>query len=214
MTIIQKQHPFAIYITKEQLSTLPLTSHQGRIVVIESAEQAAIAIDEISGYNIVGFDTETRPTFHKGHINSVALIQISTGDVTYLFRINKFGFTPELINFFQDSGTIKVGLSIKDDFHMLHRLGKFNPASCIELQDMVKDYAITDCSLQKIYGIIFGERISKGQRLSNWEAQTLTEAQCNYAAIDAWACLRIYAALSAGKFKPSASPYMHPAEAL
>ncbi len=206
------QQQFAISITKEQLSALPLTTHQGRIIVIEDQSQAQEALNELSQHNIVGFDTETRPAFHKGRINSVALIQISTGENTYLFRINKFGLIPAMIDFFENQRIVKVGLSIKDDFFMLRKIADMQPQACIELQDMVKDYEITDSSLQKIYGILFGERISKGQRLSNWEAPMLTDAQCKYAAIDAWACLRIYRTLSEGRFIPTTSPYRHPAE--
>ncbi|MDE7396154.1 MAG: 3'-5' exonuclease domain-containing protein 2, partial [Muribaculum sp.] len=194
------------------LSTLPLTTHQGRIIVIEDSNQEQEALNELSRHSIVGFDTETRPAFHKGRINSVALIQISTGETPYLFRINKFGLTPHMIDFFENQSITKVGLSIKDDFFMLRKIADMHPQSCVELQDMVKDFEITDSSLQKIYGILFGERISKGQRLSNWEAAQLTDAQCKYAAIDAWACLRIYHTLSEGRFVPAMSPYRHPVE--
>ena len=139
----------------------------------------------------------------------MALIQISTGDCCYLFRINKFGFTPELKEFIEDESITKVGLSLKDDFHVLHKLHNFLPSSFVDLQEMVKDFCIRDCSLQKIYGIIFNERISKSQRLSNWEASLLTPPQQTYASIDAWACIKIYNYLISGKFNPEESRYIY-----
>ena len=199
-------------ISKERLAELPVVAYQGHIVVINTAEQAAGALSSIKRHAVVGFDTETKPSFRKGHPNKVALIQISTGECCYLFRINKFGMTPELRDFFEDPAVLKIGLSLKDDFHVMHRGIEFSPAGFIDLQDMVAGYAIHDTSLQKIYGIIFGERISKSQRLSNWEASALTAPQQMYAAIDAWACLKIYHALTCGEFDPKTSPYIQHTE--
>lgn len=196
-------------ITKEQLASLPTVTYPGHIMVVNTAEQAKSALETIRRYSVVGFDTETKPSFRKGHTNQVALIQISTGDCCYLFRINKFGFTQELKEFIEDESIIKVGLSLKDDFHVLHKLHNFSPNSFIDLQEMVKDFCIRDCSLQKIYGIIFNERISKSQRLSNWEASLLTPPQQAYASIDAWACIKIYNHLTSGNFNPEKSKYIY-----
>ena len=99
---------------------------------------------------------------------------------------------PSFIELLEDPKVIKVGLSLKDDFMMLHKRAPFNQQACIELQEYVRPFGIQDKSLQKIYGILFSEKISKSQRLSNWEADVLTDAQKQYAATDAWACLNIY----------------------
>ena len=197
-------------ISKERLAELPVVAYPGYIVVVNTPEQAASALSTIRRCPVVGFDTETKPSFRKGHPNKVALIQISTGECCYLFRINKFGITQEQRDFFEDPGVLKIGLSLKDDFHVMHRGTEFTPAGFIDLQEMVSGYAIHDSSLQKIYGIVFGERISKSQRLSNWEATVLTAPQQIYAAIDAWACLKIYHALTGGEFNPQESPYIVP----
>lgn len=196
-------------ITKEQLASLPTVTYPGHIVVVNTAGQAKSALETIGRYNVVGFDTETKPSFRKGRTNQVALVQISTGDCCYLFRINKFGFIDELRDFIENESIIKVGLSLKDDFHVLHKIHEFNPGAFVDLQDMVKEFCITDCSLQKIYGIIFNGRISKSQRLSNWEASMLSAPQQIYASIDAWACLKIYNHLVSGLFNPKKSIYMH-----
>lgn len=206
------QKKISIAIAKESLAALPNVDFKGEIEVIDTPEKVRQAIEILSRESLVGFDTETRPNFHKGQNHQVALIQISTATKSYLFRICATGLMPEIVEFIENENITKVGLSLKDDFHMLHKLQPFEPQSFIELQQMVKDYCISDASLQKIFGIIFGQRISKGQRLSNWEAPALTEAQQLYAAIDAWACLKIYRHLVDGKFNPYESAYIAAAE--
>lgn len=195
-------------ITKEQLSKLPTLTYSGRVVEINTVEQAFSAINVLRSNLIVGVDTETKPSFRKGRTNNVSLLQIATDDCCYLFRLNQIGFIPEMKTLFEDESITKVGLSLRDDFKQLHKIGDFEPKSVIELQSFVRDYNIADSSLQKIYGIIFGKRISKSQRLSNWETPILTEAQKLYASLDAWACLKIYTYLKSGKFIPKDNPYI------
>ncbi len=208
MPKISQPDPLQLSISKLQLAELPKVTFPGTISVIEHRTQALEAIAWLSKQKIVGFDTETRPSFRKGRMNNPALIQVSTARRCFLFRINKLGMIPELLKFFESEKVKKVGLSLKDDYQALRRVEpKFTPGGFIELQDYVKQYHIVDASLQKIYGIIFGKRISKSQRLSNWEADKLSEAQQIYAAIDAWASLRIYQTLESGKFDPEKSEY-------
>lgn len=140
----------------------------------------------------------------------MSLIQISTLDHSFLFRLNKLGFFQEMREFMETDDVVKVGLSLRDDFHVLHRIAAFEPQNFVDLQAVVKTFRISDSSLQKIYGILFSGRISKSQRLSNWEAAELSPGQQNYASIDAWACLRIYNLLTDGGFDPAESAYLHP----
>ena len=196
-----------ISIPKEKLSDLPTVNFLGKISVIDNKDAADSALHFLSNHNIVGFDTETRPSFRKGKRYNVSLIQISTINHCFLFRINKLGFFDGLKSFIENENILKVGLSLKDDFNVLRKIADFTPKGFIELQDFVKQYSISDASLQKIYAIIFNERISKSQRLSNWEAEVLSSSQQNYASIDAWACLRIYRHLCQGEFNPQNSPY-------
>lgn len=192
---------------------MPGVSFPSRIVVVNTPEEAAAAVAELAEAGTVGFDTETRPSFRKGEHHKAALIQVSTADTCYLFRINRFGLTPEVINMLENRAIVKVGLSLHDDFTVMHRQSGFNPGGFIDLQKFVRPYGIADSSLQKIYAIIFGERISKSQRLTNWEAPELTLPQQQYAAIDAWACLRIYNTLTGGNFDPSACHFTPTTEA-
>lgn len=204
------QSKVSVSIPKASLSELPVVTFPGEIIVIDTVEKVPEALAYLRQYKMVGFDTETRPSFHKGRTNKVALIQISTDTRCYLFRINKTGLTEDLKQFIEDTDITKIGLSLKDDFFVLHRISEFVPEGFIDLQEFVRPYGIIDSSLQRIYGIVFQQRISKGQRLSNWEAESLTIPQQQYAAIDAWSCLRLYNSLISGQFIPEQSPYLLP----
>ena len=182
-------------ITKESVNKLPRVEFPGKIHLIETIEDCDEALLLLNKEKWLGIDSETRPNFVKGRMHKVALLQISTFKDCFLFRLNKIGLTKGLIHLLENSQITKVGLSLKDDFMMLKKRAFFKQNACIDLQDYVKFFGIKDRSLQKIYAILFNEKISKSKRLSNWEADPLTEAQQEYAAIDAWSCLRIYALL-------------------
>lgn len=184
-------------ITKAEIATMPKVLFEGRIFVIYTEADADKAVEYLKTQQIVGVDTETRPSFKRGTTHKVALLQIATADTCFLFRLNRIGMPASLQDFLM-SDTLKIGLSLKDDFMMLRRRKNMHAeeGNWIELQDYVGRFGIEDRSLQKIYANLFGQKISKNQRLSNWEAETLTEGQMKYAATDAWACVEIYRCLA------------------
>ena len=188
---------------------MPQVIFPGDIHVIDSFFHVKEAIRVLMNHDLVGFDTETRPSFRKGVVHKTALIQISTHDECFLFRTCKIGVPQDLVQYLADPRFKKVGLSLHDDFKIMRKFDNVDePQGFIDLQDVVGDYCITDISLQKIYAILFGEKVAKGQQLTNWEAPELTPAQMNYSAVDAWACLKIYEYLTQGLFNPNLSPYI------
>ena len=184
-------------ITKAEIATMPKVLFEGRIFVVYTEADADKAVEYLKTQQIVGVDTETRPSFKRGTTHKVALLQIATADTCFLFRLNRIGMPASLQDFLM-SDTLKIGLSLKDDFMMLRRRKNMHAeeGNWIELQDYVGRFGIEDRSLQKIFANLFGQKISKNQRLSNWEAETLTESQIKYAATDAWACVEIYKCLA------------------
>lgn len=182
-------------ITKEEINTLPVVLFEGRIFVVQTEEEADKAVVYLSKFDEIGFDTETRPSFKKGVRHDVCLLQLSTEDTCFLFRLNHIGLPASVVSLLANDKTKKIGLAIKDDFAALARRTPFLPKGQVELQHFVKQYGILDNSLQKIFALLFRQKISKSQRLTNWEADILTDAQKKYAATDAWASLMIYQAL-------------------
>lgn len=178
---------------KKLISTLPRYTFEGRIIVIQSENEANRAVAFLRTKKIVGIDTETRPSFRRGQQHKVALIQIATPDICFLFRLNYMGFPDSLIKLLEDTQIAKVGLSLKDDIHQLEqRHPGFNPQNFIDLQQIATRMGIEDMSLAKLFANFFRQRISKNAQLSNWEADALDEKQRVYAATDASACLLLY----------------------
>ena len=184
-------------ITKEEIAELPLTKFNGEIIVIDNKKKLEAIIADLKKERILGFDTETRPAFKKGRTNKVALLQLSSEHKAYLFRLNKIGLPDSLKEILSDDKTLKIGIAIRDDIKILQKLNKFEANSFVELQQFVKQFNIENNGMKKLAGIVLKSKISKAQQLSNWENETLTEAQLNYAATDAWICYKIYKKLSA-----------------
>ncbi|MCC8088352.1 MAG: 3'-5' exonuclease domain-containing protein 2 [Rikenellaceae bacterium] len=179
-------------ITHDELNSLPLAGFKGDIFIVDDAEKMEQAYLELKDEKILGFDTETRPSFMKGKLNKMSLVQLSSEKKAYLLRINRTDLTEGIISLLENKGIIKVGASIRDDIRGIQKQFPFEPAGFVDIQNIASDYGITDMSLRKLSGIVLGIRISKAQRLSNWEAQSLTPAQCSYAATDAWTCREIF----------------------
>ena len=186
MLILQKK------FDKKRITALPVVQFQGKIVVVISAGEAERAVDYLLSQSILGVDTETRPSFKKGQIHQVALLQVSTHDTCFLFRLNYLGMAPAVVRLLEDKKVPKVGLSWHDDILQLHKRGNFTPGNFIDLQKHVGEIGVEDRSLQKLYANFFGKKISKSQQLSNWENDVLQERQKIYAATDAWACIQLY----------------------
>ncbi len=177
---------------KRELAVMPRVLFEGRIIVVQTEAEAEKAVRYLMSQDMLGFDTETRPNFRPGPMHPVALLQVATHDTCFLFRLNLMGLPPCLVRLLSDRKISKIALSWHDDTQQLRRRQDFEVGEFIELQDYATAFGIEDKSLQKLYGNVFGQRISKTQQLTNWDADVLTEAQKRYAAIDAWACIRIY----------------------
>lgn len=177
---------------KVQINTLPRAVFEGRIIVVLSKAEAEKAVNYLLSQPILGIDTETRPSFRKGIIHNVSLLQVSSYDTCFLFRLNYIGMTAAIIRLLEDTTVPKIGLSLHDDITMLHKIADFTPGNFIDLQQHVREIGIEDLSLQKLYANFFGQKISKTQRLTNWEADVLNDKQKLYAATDAWTCIKLY----------------------
>lgn len=177
---------------KALISSLPIAEFKGKIIVILTPGETEKAVRYLLSQQMLGLDTETRPSFRKGQQHKVSLLQVATEDTCFLFRLNHTGLTPAIIELLEDTKVTKVGLSWHDDLNSLHKLGDFKTGHFIDIQSHVREIGIEDMSLQKLYANLFGQKINKRQQLSNWEADILTDRQKLYAATDAWACIQLY----------------------
>jgi len=184
---------FRTKITKDEVNQMPIVLFEGKITLVDDLSKIQPAIAELRKNKVVGIDTETKPSFTRGTYHKVTL------DHCFLFRLNKIDFPAALAEFLSDENIKKIGLSLRDDLNGLNKHHAFKPANCVDIQTIVQSYGILELGLQKIYAILFGKKISKSQRLTNWENAELTEQQQRYAATDAWASLQIYLQLMTEK---------------
>ena len=183
---------FAESISNDAVTALPAVQFDGEIVVVESPQALTEACAHLSKQVILGFDTETRPSFTAGVTNKVALLQLYGGGKCFLIRLNRVQMSKQLLDILHNPKILKIGAAVKNDIVGLNALKHFTAGGFIDLQEIVGNYGINDKSLRKISGIVLGKKVSKAQRLSNWEAKTLTPQQQLYAATDAWVCVEIY----------------------
>lgn len=177
---------------KTLIGALPRVVFEGRIEVVLTAADAHKAVNFLLTQDILGVDTETRPSFKRGQQYKVSLLQVATHSICFLFRLNHTGLTADIKRLLEDTTVPKIGLSWHDDLNGLSKLGGFKPGRFIDLQHHINEIGIQDLSLQKLYANIFGQKISKREQLSNWERDVLDDKQKLYAATDAWACIMLY----------------------
>jgi ribonuclease D len=192
---MKNENSFKSSITKEEVSLLPRQKFNGEIFYIHSLNDFYEFFPHLKNHSLLGFDTETKPSFKRGKINEVSLLQLSTENQAFLFRLNQIGLPKPLVDLLSDTGIIKAGVAIRDDISALRRLSNFTPGGFIDLQHLVKEFGISDNGLKKLAANVLGFRISKRQQTSNWEQEQLSASQMEYAATDAWVCYKIYCGL-------------------
>lgn len=179
-------------INKEEIKLLPLIQFEGNMVIVTEEDSLASAINELSEHPIIGFDTETRPSFKKGEYHPTSLIQLSTDDKCFLIRTLSTGLTDPLIDFFENDDILKIGIALHDDLKDLKKVRPFEPQGFVDLNTVATKMGMSNIGAKNLSGIFLKGRISKNQQTSNWENPILTEPQQIYAATDAWLCLKVY----------------------
>ena len=207
-----KTRMFQISISPEEISALELASFPGEIVLVDrEGEQLDQALRYLKRQRVLGFDTETRPTFSPDqHSTGTALLQLSGGGKAFLFRLKKIGLPRPLAAILANPSIVKVGAATLDDVRGLQKITQFSPRGFVDLQSIVNEYGIRDKSVKKMTAIILGVKISKAQQLSNWEAEHLSESQQRYAATDAWVCREMYLRLMASEKHPLTPEQLNP----
>ncbi len=182
---------FQANIDNDSVAMLPAARFPGRIVVVDNDDMVDAACEDLQRYERIGFDTETRPSFRAGVSYKVSLLQLSTPDTCYLFRLCKIRLSNRILKILGSRRILKVGADVSGDIRQLRELREFNADGFVDLQHEASRWGIEEKSLRKLSAIVLGERVSKAQRLSNWEATALTEQQQDYAATDAWVSLKL-----------------------
>lgn len=186
------ENNFVDKISNEQAALLPAVEFHGEVRVVDHERDIAAACKYLAEQPVVGFDTETRPSFRAGVTFRVSLLQLSSPERCYLFRLNRIPLDKAILRLLEDKKVLKIGADVAGDLRSLRQIRHFRDQGFIDLQVIAPQWGIAEKSLRKLAAIVLGKRVSKAQRLSNWEAATLTEKQKLYASTDAWVCTRIY----------------------
>lgn len=184
-------------ITKDEINLLPLYEFRGKIDLVDKPEQVSKAISQLKDAKVLGFDTETRPSFQKNEVYQTCLLQLATQDYAALFRLNMVGFPQELRSILENPEIQKVGVGIRDDLVGLKKLQDFNPQGFVDFAEIAKRKGVESLGLRGLAALALEKRLSKAAKVTNWERHQLSEAQILYAACDAVSGLEIYEKLLA-----------------
>ncbi len=179
-------------ISKAEINELPLLAWEGPIELIESIAQMEIAAKQLSGEQLLGFDTETRPSFKRGEFYPPALIQMATADKVFLFRISKTKSLDPLIPILESPDVTKCGVGIHDDVKQLQKFSDFKAGGFLEISKLTLELGYENRGLRALAGLLLGGRISKAAQVSNWARDQLDQKQIKYAATDAFISRAIY----------------------
>ncbi|WP_300773057.1 3'-5' exonuclease [uncultured Desulfovibrio sp.] len=173
-------------LSSDEINALPLRHYEGPIYLVRNEADWRNALPQLLDERVIGFDTETRPTFRKGRINQPSLVQLATADAVYLVQLGWLPFGDYLADLLADGRYLKVGVGIGDDMRELGKIHPFTPAGHVDLGQMARQNRMCSQGLRSLTAHLFGWRISKGPQCSNWGLPELTQRQILYAATDAW----------------------------
>ncbi len=179
-------------LTKDDINALPIVRYEGKIELVTEEDALERALADIKKQRVLGFDTETKPSFRKGSINAPSLIQMATEDTVYLFQLMWTPFSEAMADILADANIVKAGVSIIDDMRELQKLHPFEPAGVVDLGNVARAHKLETQGLRNLAANFFDFRISKGPQCSNWSAQVLSERQVVYAATDAWVGRQVF----------------------
>ncbi len=182
--------------SKEEVNSLPLFRYEGPVTVVRDKDELRDALDYMEEERLLGFDTESRPCFRKGVINSPSLVQIACSDMVFLIQLRFVPLGEELAALLSDNYRIKAGVAIGDDMRLLSRLFPFTGAGLVDLGEVARSKGLTTRGLRTLAANFLGIRVSKSAQCSNWELSDLSQQQISYAATDAWISRQVYERMS------------------
>ncbi len=179
-------------LTKEEINTRPIGRYEGPIHVIRKPDQVAAALEHLEQETLLGFDTETRPTFRSGQHYQPTVLQLASRDAVFVFQIKQCHFGRGLRRLLSNPDIIKAGVALDRDIKELNEIAVFQPGGFVDVADLAKAAGCQNHGLRNLAACLLGFRISKRSQVSNWAQPRLTPAQIDYAATDAWVGRKLY----------------------
>lgn len=171
----------------------------GQIEVVSTSEQASAALKALTTATALGFDTESKPTFAKHELSTGPhIVQLSTADKAWIFQLENADCCHAVGLLLESPGIVKAGFGLGDDRkRLVYKLG-VDLQGVLDLNTVFRDKGYRkDMGVRGAVAVMFNKRFIKSKKAatSNWSNPRLTEAQIIYAANDAYAAMRVFAAL-------------------
>ena len=179
-------------LSKNEINALPLIQYEGDIEILTSKDNIQAAINDLKYYDLIGFDTETKPTFVKGPLNPPSIMQLACDDKVYIFQFDNDEIFKQLSLILSNKNITKCGVSVDRDLIELMYLSPFDPISFVDLGNVARENEIPHHGLRGLVAMFLKHRISKGSQTSDWSKISLSDSQISYAATDAWVSLELF----------------------
>ena len=181
-----------VKLSKNEINALPLIQYEGDVEILTSKDNIQAAINDLKNYEVIGFDTETKPTFVKGPLNPPSIMQLACDDKVYIFQFDNDEIFKQLSLILSNKNITKCGVSVDRDLVELMYLSPFDPISFIDLGNIARENEIPHHGLRGLVAMFLKHRISKGSQTSDWSRISLSDSQISYAATDAWVSLELF----------------------
>ena len=181
-------------LSKNEINSLPQIQFNGDVEVLSSNDNVQAAVNYLMNYDLIGFDTETKPTFVKGPLNPPSILQLACIDKVYIFQLDNESLYKKLFPILSNENITKCGVSVDRDLIELMYLLPFDPLSFVDLGNIARDYDVPHHGLRGLVAMFLKHRISKGAQISDWSKTVLSPSQITYAATDAWISLKLFEA--------------------
>ena len=179
-------------LSRDYINSLPIIRFEGDVQVINESETAKKVVKKLYKEKILGFDTESKPSFKPGVSHPISLIQVSTLKTSYLFQVNGNGLIPLLEPLLTSKKVKKVGVGLAHDINKLKGFNDIVLNGLIDLSLIAREKGIIQTGARGLTARYLQKRLVKTAQTTNWARLELSEKQKNYAATDAWVCLKIY----------------------
>jgi len=181
-------------LSKNEINSLPQIKFNGDVEVLSSSDNVQAAVNYLMNYDLIGFDTETKPTFVKGPLNPPSIMQLACIDKVYIFQLDNESLYKKLFPILSNENITKCGVSVDRDLIELMYLSPFDPLSFVDLGNIARDNDVPHHGLRGLVAMFLKHRISKGAQISDWSKTVLSQSQITYAATDAWISLKLFEA--------------------
>tara|TARA_B000000477_G_scaffold22003_1_gene18855 strand:- start:88 stop:672 length:585 start_codon:yes stop_codon:yes gene_type:complete len=181
-------------LSKNEINSLPQIQFNGDVEVLSSNDNVQAAVNYLMNYDLIGFDTETKPTFVKGPLNPPSIMQLACIDKVYIFQLDNESLYKKLFPILSNENITKCGVSVDRDLIELMYLSPFDPLSFVDLGNIARDNDVPHHGLRGLVAMFLKHRISKGAQISDWSKTVLSQSQITYAATDAWISLKLFEA--------------------